>query len=330
MWAPFLPSEWGGLDMDMATLAAVHEEVGRGCSSVRSLLTVHAMVAWAVHRWGSPAQRAKWLARLAAGTALGSLCLTEPTGGSDATRLATMAVRDSSGWRLTGVKEWITGGQRADVFLVFARTERGIAAFLVPRDSPGVKITAIHDVLGTRASMLARVTLRQVAVDADAMVGPDGFAAGMVITGTLDLGRLSVAAGSVGILQACLDACARYTASRTVGTTRLRDLQLIRAKITDMVTDVHAGRQLCERAALLKDAGDPDALMATMIAKYFSSRAAARHASEAVQIHGANGCGPHYPVARYYRDAKIMEIIEGSSEIQQITIADDAYRGPAS
>jgi alkylation response protein AidB-like acyl-CoA dehydrogenase len=326
LWAPFLPAAVGGSDLDMVALGAIHEEVGRGCSSVRSLLTVHTMVAWAVQRWGSDAQRGRWLPRLATGETLGAFCLTEPGAGSDATAIATTAARHGDGWRLTGVKKWITGGQRADMFLVFARTERGVAAFLLPSDAPGVRITPITEILGTRASMLAEVELCEAVAGPDALLGPDGFTSGMVLTGTLDLGRYSVAAGSVGIVQACLDACAEYTTRRAVGAGALRDLQLIRAKLTDMVTDVAAGRLLCERAGRLKDAGDAATLNATFIAKYFASRAAARHASEAVQIHGANGCGPDYPVARFYRDAKVMEIIEGSTEIQRITIADEAYR----
>jgi alkylation response protein AidB-like acyl-CoA dehydrogenase len=326
LWAPFLPPDTGGRGLDLVTLGAIHEEVGRGCSSVRSLLTVHTMVAWAVRRWGTAGQQARWLPRLATGAVLGAFCLTEPQTGSDATAVATTAVRRGGDWRLTGVKRWITGGQRAGLFLVFARTEHGVAAFLVPRDAPGVRVTPIGGLLGTRASMLAEVTLDDALAGPDALLGPDGFSSGMVLTGTLDLGRYSVAAGCVGIVQACLDACTEYTSCRTIRSAPLRDLQLIRAKITEMVTDVTAGRLLYQRAGALKDAGDEATLRVTLIAKYFAARAAVRHAGEAVQIHGANGIGADYPVARLYRDAKIMEIIEGSSEIQQITIADEAYR----
>ena len=329
LWAPFLPVEYGGSGVDMVALGEIHEEVGRGCSSVRSLLTVHTMVCWAVQRWGSRAQREHWLPRLARGAALGAFCLTEAQAGSDTSRIATTARRRDGAWVLNGGKKWITGGQRADVFLVFARTERGVGAFLVPREAPGVHVNPVTEVLGTRASLLGDVVLRDAVAGPDALLGPDGFASGMVMTGVLDLGRYSVAAGSVGIIQGCLDACASYTSQRSVSTGALRDLQLVRAKISDMVTDVRAGRLLYQRAGELRDAGDEDTLMATFVAKYFASRAAARHASEAVQIHGAIGCSPAHPVARYYRDAKVMEIIEGSSEIQQLTIAADAYRGVA-
>ncbi|HVK23836.1 MAG TPA: acyl-CoA dehydrogenase family protein [Actinokineospora sp.] len=326
MWAPFLPADLGGSDMDMVTLGEVHEEVGRGCSSVRSLLTVHTMLSWAMHRFGTDAQRQRWCPDLAAGRVLGAFCLSEPGAGSDTSGIATEAVPIADGWILNGGKKWITNGQRADLFMVFARGPASTIALLVPSDAPGVTVTPIDDILGTRASMLAEVSFTDVELRSDALLGPSGFASGMVLTATLDLGRYSVAAGSVGIIQGCLDACADYADKRTVGGVPLRELPLIQAKISDMVTDVRAARMLVAEAGRLKDRGDAATIMATWIAKYFASTAAARHANEAVQVHGANGCGSHYPVARFYRDAKVMEIIEGSTEIQRMTIAAEAQR----
>ncbi len=326
LWAPFLPSDMGGTAMDMVTLGEIHEEVGRGCSSVRSLLTVHTMVSWAVNRWGNEAQRAEWGARLSSGELLGAFCLTEPGAGSNAADITAHAERTSDGWLLNGVKKWITNAQRADVFLVFARAGTSIVALLVPRRAVGVQVIPISEILGTRASMLGEVRFTDVALGEDALLGPSGFASGMVLTGVLDLGRFSVASGSVGIIQGCLDASAAYSSTRQVGGTALSELQLIQAKVTDMVTDVRAARLLCAEAGRLKDNGDPATIMATWVAKYFASTAAAHHASEAVQIHGANGCGGDYPVARLYRDSKVMEIIEGSNEIQRMTIAGEAYR----
>jgi alkylation response protein AidB-like acyl-CoA dehydrogenase len=327
LWAPFLPADIGGAGVDMVTLGEIHEEVGRGCSSVRSLLTVHTMVSWALQRWGTPVQLERWAGALAAGETLGAFCLSEPDAGSDAAGIRTAAVEaEGGGWVLNGRKKWITNGQRADLYLVFARTANSIGAFLVPRSTPGVQVRPISEILGTRASMLAELTFNDVVLDEHALLGPSGFTAGMVLTGTLDLGRYSVATGSVGIIQACLDACAAYASERKVGGVLLRDLPLIQAKVSDMVTDVRAARMLCAEAGRLKDAGEASTIMATWVAKYFASTAAARHASEAVQIHGANGFGSEYPVARLYRDAKVMEIIEGSNEIQRITIAGEAYR----
>jgi alkylation response protein AidB-like acyl-CoA dehydrogenase len=329
LWAPFLAPELGGAGMDMVTLGEIHEEVGRGCSSVRSLLTVHTMLSWALSRFGSPDQVQQWGPALAAGQQLGAFCLSETGAGSDAAAITTTATPAGAGWVLNGVKKWITGGQLADLFLVFAQGPHSMVALLVPRSTPGVQVRPIEDMLGTRASMLAEIAFTDVELGRGALIGPSGFASGMVLAGVLDVGRYSVAAGSVGIIQACLDASASYSSHRVVGGSPLRDLALIQAKVSDMVTDVRAARMLCAEAGRLKDAGDPGTIMATWIAKYFASTAAARHATEAVQIHGANGCSPHYPVARYYRDAKVMEIIEGSNEIQRITIAGEAYREQA-
>jgi alkylation response protein AidB-like acyl-CoA dehydrogenase len=326
LWAPFLPAEVGGAGVDMVTLGHIHEEVGRGCSSVRSLLTVHTMASWAVQRWGSQEQRERWVPAMCRGETLGAFCLSEPEAGSDAAGIRTTAQPTGGGWVLNGVKKWITGGQRADLYLVFARVGTSIAAFLVPRDTPGVHVRPIPEILGTRASMLAEVSLVDVVLDRDALLGPSGFTAGMVLTGVLDLGRYSVAVGSVGIIQACLEACAAYTTRRTVSGSAIRNLQLIQHKMSDMVTDLRAARLLCHEAGKLKDDGEASTIMATWVAKYFASTAAAKHASEAVQMHGASGCGSEYPVARFYRDAKVMEIIEGSNEVQRITIAGEAYR----
>jgi len=171
------------------------------------------MLSWALQRWGTAAQLERWAPELAAGRVLGAFCLSEPGAGSDTAGISTQAVPHRGGWLLTGGKKWITGGQRADLFLVFARTEASIVALLVPRETTGVRVRPIHDMLGTRASMLAEIEFDDVALGPDALLGPSAFAAGMVLTGTLDLGRYSVAVGSVGIIQACLDASAGYAAA---------------------------------------------------------------------------------------------------------------------
>lgn len=326
LWAPFLPVETGGSGMTWTTLGRVHEEIGRGCSSVRSFLTVHTMVSWTVHRWGTDEQRERWLPPLASGDLLGAFCLTEPDSGSDASAAGTVAEPAGSGWVINGEKKWMTAGQVAGLLLVFCRTAGGMSAFLVPADTPGVEITPITGVMGTRASMLAGIVLRDVRVGPDALIGPPGWAAGTVMTGALDLGRYSVACGSVGIIQACLDACVDYTSRRSVQDGRLSELQLIRRKVTDMVVSSRAARLLCAEAGRLKDADDPATIMATWVAKYQASTAATAAASDTVQIHGANGFSTEYPAARLYRDSKVAEVIEGSTELQQLTIATEAYR----
>jgi alkylation response protein AidB-like acyl-CoA dehydrogenase len=326
VWGAVIPPAHGGLGLDMVTLGAVHEEFGRGCSSLRSLLTVHTMVAWAISRRGTGEQRDRWLRQLATGQVLAAFCLSEAEAGSHTQSIATSARRDGDNWVLRGRKKWITGGTIAGLYLVFARTETGISGFLVPRGAD-VEVNPLTGILGVRGSMLAEIAFHDVALPAAAHLGPCGFAPGFVMTAALDIGRYSVACGCVGIIQACLDASVCYARERRIGEAILADLQLTKEKIADMLTAVTAGRELCARAGRLKDAGDQATVMATWVAKYFASRAAAKAAADAVQLHGANGCTDDYPVARLYRDAKIMEIIEGSSELQQITIAGAADLG---
>jgi glutaryl-CoA dehydrogenase (non-decarboxylating) len=314
-------AEYGGLGRDMITYGLLTEEIGRGCSSVRSLLTVHDMVAHALQRWGSQALRQRFLPLLARGEKLGALALSEPGAGSDAQGIETTATAaDDGGWILDGRKKWTTFGQIADLFLVLAKHDGKATTLLVERDSPGLTVRPLKGLHGTRASLLAEIDFQGCRVPREQLVGRVGFGVSHVAAAALEQGRYSVAWGSVGIVQACLDASLRYARERRQFGAALFDHQLIRAMLADMITQVRAARLLCLRAGYLRDQGDPGAFMETMLAKYFASTAAARAATDAVQIHGANGCSEDYPVARYLRDSKVMEIIEGSTQIQQITI----------
>jgi glutaryl-CoA dehydrogenase (non-decarboxylating) len=319
-----LPQDVGGLGADMITFGLLNEEIGRGCSSVRSLLTVHSMVAHAILRWGSQRQKETWLPELAAGKVIGAFALTEPGVGSDAQSVETTATERGDGYVLNGQKKWITYGQIADLLLVFARCEGKPVAFLVERDRPGLTTEPIRGLLGARASMLALVRLDACHVPRENRVGGVGFGFAAVASSCLDVGRYSVAWGCVGIGQACLEASLRYASQRKQFGVYLQDHQLIRQMLTKMIVNVKAARLLCRHAGHLKDVGDPDATLETLAAKYFASTMATQVASDAVQIHGANGCSSEYPVQRYLRDAKIMEIIEGSTQIQEIVIAKNA------
>jgi alkylation response protein AidB-like acyl-CoA dehydrogenase len=321
-----VPPEHGGTGLDMITFGLLNEEIGRGCSSVRSLLTVHSMVSHAILKWGSKQQRATWLPRLAAGEIIGAFGLSEPNVGSDARSVETTATRRGDEYVLNGCKKWTTYGQIADLFLIFARCDGKPSAFLVERNTPGFATQPILGMLGTRASMVAEVHMQDCRIPKENLVGGLGFGVATVATSALDIGRYSVAWGSVGIAQACLDACIRYTSARKQFDGYLKDYQLIRQMITDMITNVKAARLLCLQAGYLKDTGDPNTVMETWVAKYFASTIAMKAAADAVQIHGANGCSPDYPVQRYFRDAKIMEIIEGSTQLQQIMIAEYGYQ----
>jgi len=285
---------------------------------------VHSMVALAISRWGREEKKSQWLEKLGQGKAIGAFALTEPEAGSDARQIMTQAVASGDDFLLTGHKKWITFAQMADLFLVFAKSVRGPCAFLLERNTPGLVISPMHGMLGTRASMMAELRLEECRVPKQNMIGAAGFGLSHVASSALDCGRYSVAWGSVGIAQACLEACVRYAGRRKQFGALLRDHQLVQRMIAQMVVEVKAARLLCHHAGQLKDAGDPASMIETSIAKYFACTTAAKIARDAVQIHGANGCSSEYPVERFYRDAKIMEIIEGSNEIQEITIAQSA------
>jgi alkylation response protein AidB-like acyl-CoA dehydrogenase len=320
-----LPEEYGGGGRDMITYGLLNEEIGRACSSLRSLLTVHGMVAQAVLRWGSKEQKASWLPRLAAGEVIGAFALSEPDAGSDMQGIETTATRRGDSFVLNGRKRWITFGQIADVYLVFAQSEGRPCAFLLERDSRGLGVEPIEGMLGTRASMLAELHLDECHVPQANLLGRPGFGISHVASSALDQGRYSVAWGCVGIARACLEDSLRYADERKQFGARLRDHQLVQEMLTNMIANLSAARLLCCRAGYLKDAGDPSAFVETFVAKYFASTAASKVAADAVQIHGANGCSTRFSVERYFRDSKVMEIIEGSTQIQQITIARSAH-----
>jgi hypothetical protein len=324
-----VPVSKGGAGFDSVEFGLLNEELGRGCSSLRSLLTVHSMVALTISRWGTEILKTQWLEKLGLGQAIGAFALTEAEVGSDAREITTEAIESGDDFVLTGHKKWITFGQMADLFLVFARSRRGHCAFVLERSVPGLVTSPVHGMLGTRASMMAELRLEQCRVPKQNLVGAPGFGLSHIASSALDCGRYSVAWGCVGIGQACLESCLQYAGQRKQSGALLREHQLIQRMITRMVAGVRAARLLCGNAGRLRDAGDPASIIEISIAKYFASRAAAEIARDAVQIHGANGCSSEYPVERFYRDAKIMEIIEGSNEIQEIAIAQSACQAVA-
>ncbi|MCC7361288.1 MAG: acyl-CoA dehydrogenase family protein [Anaerolineales bacterium] len=320
------PTSLGGLGLDMLTFGLLNEALGQGCASARSLLTVHSMVLASLLRWGSAAQKARWLPGFVSGRLVGAFALTEPESGSDANSLATAAMPDGEGFRLTGCKKWITFGQTAGLFLLFAKLDGRTTAFLVERDTPGLTVVPIAPPAGCRASMLAELRLESCRVPAANLLGRAGAGWTYVANTALDNGRYSVAWGCVGLAQACLDATVAYTGARRQFGAFLKEHQLIQAMLTDMVANVEAARLLCCKAGYLQQTGDPGAPLATSLAKYFAARAAGQVASEAVQAHGANGFSRAYPVQRHWRDAKVMDVIEGSRQIQQMVIG-RAYAG---
>jgi len=318
--------EYGGAGMDYVSFALVCEELGRVDSSVRGFLTVHAgLVAGCIQDWGTEAQKRVYLPRLAQGELLGCYCLTEPEAGSDAASMQTLARVGPDGYTLDGEKIWITNGNVAHLALVFATRDpsarhQGVCAFLVEANTPGFKRERMPgQELGHRGSDHAHITLQGCRVPDSALIGQagEGFKVAM---SALDRGRLGVAAGAVGLGQACLDACVDFARSRRQFGKRIGDFQMVQAAIANMAAEIEAARLLTYRAAWLQDQGR-SATKATSIAKLYATEAASRAASEAVIVLGNRGYSNVYPVERYYRDIKGMQIYEGTSYIQRVIIA---------
>lgn len=316
-----VPERYGGMGADAMTLGVLCEELGRACSSTRSVLTVQSMLADAFARWGSDAHKEAWLPRLASGEVIGALALTEPGAGSDLKAASTTATKTDDGWVLDGTKRWISFGQVAGVFLVLAASEQGHVVLVVERDRPGLEITPINGMLGTRATTLTELRFTRCALPETALVGRPGFGLSFVAMTALDAGRFTVAWGSVGIAQAALEAALAHVGTRKQFGRALQDHQLVQELITDMAVRTRSARLLCVHAAMLREAGDPDATGETNVAKYAAARTAMQNAADAVQLWGARGCEEGAVVQRLFRDAKIMEIIEGTNQMHQLMIA---------
>ena len=312
--------------MDDVTFGLLCESLGRVCSATRSLVTVQNMVAHTIARWGSSEQKEKWLPRLASGDAIAGLCITEEDVGSDAGAVRTQIVETDGGWAVTGRKRWVTCGMLADLFLVLGRVGEAPAAILVEGDAAGLFRSPVTGQLGLRGAQLAEIRFEAVAVPPEGIIGAPGFGFSHIASTTLDHGRFSIAWGCTGMAQGCLEESARYASSREQFGSSLSEHQLVRKLVSDMIIEVRAAGALCLVAARTRAARGESAIVDTMIAKYFASRAAFRAAADAVQIHGANGCAPGAPVERHYRDAKVMQIIEGSDQMQQLTICESAFR----
>ncbi|GIK58403.1 MAG: acyl-CoA dehydrogenase [Chloroflexi bacterium] len=317
---------YGGSEMDYLSYTLISEELGRVDSSVRGFLAVHgSLVSLCIHDWGTEEQKRHYLPHLATGDWIGCYCLTEPNAGSDAASMESTAREDGDGYVINGEKIWITNGGIADIALVFASLDRekrhkGICAFIVPTNTPGFHREPMPGKeLGHRSSSHSHITFQEMRVPKGALLGQpgEGFKVAM---SALDHGRIGVAAGAVGIAQACLDASVDFARTRRQFGQRIGDFQMIQAAIADMSADIEAARLLVYKAAWLKEQGLPTTRH-TATAKLFATEIAARAADQAVLIHGGRGYSNEYPVERFYRDIKGLQIYEGSSHIQRIVIA---------
>jgi butyryl-CoA dehydrogenase len=319
-----VPREYGGAGLDYLTYALVVEEVGRGCSAMRTVISVQtSLVCSSILRWGTEEQKQQYLPKLCSGEWLGCYALTEPDTGSDAANQRTRARRSDGGWVINGAKMFISLANHAKVALVFAQTDpdkghRGLACFLVDTDQPGFQPQPIHHKMGLRGSDTAAISLDDVWAPDEAVLGEvgDGFKVAM---SALDSGRYSVAAGCVGICQGCVDASVRYSKEREQFGRPIASFQLVQSMISTMVVESDAARMLVWRAGWLKDSGKPNTTE-TSIAKLYATEAAVRCANTAIQVHGGSGYVDDHPVERYFRDVRVTTLYEGTSQIQQLII----------
>jgi butyryl-CoA dehydrogenase len=319
-----VPAEYGGAGLDYVSYGLIVEEIGRGCSSVRTVISVQtSLVCSAILKWGTEEQKRHYLPALCSGEWLGCFGLTEPDTGSDAANQRTRAKKTPSGWVINGAKMWISMGNYARVALIFAQTDpelahKGLACFLVDTDQAGFKPQTIEHKMGLHASDTASIALEDVEVPDDAMLGQvgDGFKVAM---SALDSGRYSVAAGCVGICQGCVEESVKYAKEREQFGRPIASFQLVQAMIADMVLKTDASRMLVWRAGWLKDQQRPNTLE-TSVAKLHATEAAVECANTAIQIHGGAGYVDDHPVERYFRDVRVTTLYEGTSQIQKLII----------
>ncbi|MCP4396319.1 MAG: acyl-CoA dehydrogenase [bacterium] len=316
--AATFPEEYGGLALDPIYYGLLTEEIGKGCSSTRGLLTVHtSLVGETLLRWGTDEQKNRWLPLMAKGQKLAAFALTEPDVGTDAKSVQTSYRQEGERFIINGSKKWISFGDIADIFLIVASQEGKVTAFLVERECEGLKTSPIKGLLAGRAAHIAEIELHDVAVPEESIVGKRGSGFEYVVATALDHGRYSIAWAGTALCQAAIEAMVTYSRKRSQFGQKIYNFQLIKGMIADAITQTHAARALCLRAGELRKIHHEDALIETTAAKYFTSKAAMKIATDAVQIHGGNGCYNAYPVERLFREAKVLEIIEGTSQVQQ-------------
>jgi butyryl-CoA dehydrogenase len=326
-----IPSEFGGSGFDHVSYALAMEEVSRACASLGVIMSVNnSLVCDPISRYGTPAQKEQFLTPLASGAQLGCFGLTEPMSGSDAATMATFAEREGAGWRLNGSKNFITNGPHADVMVVFARTRKnvgakGITAFLVPKGTPGFTTSKKDEKLGIHAAHSCTVFFDGCQLPDELRLGGEGEGFKVAMS-TLDGGRIGIAAQALGIARAAFEKAVRYSQERKSFGSLLSEKQAIQFMLADMATDIDAARLLVHRAARMKDQKLRHTRESAM-AKLFASEAATRVAHKSLQIHGGLGYTRECDAERHYRDARITEIYEGTSEIMRIVIAASALKG---
>lgn len=319
-----VPETYGGSELDAVSCAVALEEIAAGDGALSTVMSVHNAVGCTpILKFGTDAQKERFLPKMASGEHLGAFCLTEPHAGSDASALRTRATRTDAGYKLNGTKQFITSGATADIAIVFAVTDpdagkRGISAFIVPTDTPGYRVASTERKLGQHLSDTCQIVFEDLEIPADNLLGDEGQGYGIALS-NLEGGRIGIASQSVGMARAALDHALAYSRERTSMGKPLCDHQAISFRLADMATRVEAGRQMVRHAACMRDAGRP-ALQQASMAKLFASEMAERVVSDALQIFGGNGYIEDYPVEQIYRDVRVCQIYEGTSDIQKLVI----------
>lgn len=320
-----VPEQWGGAGADFVAYVLALEEIAAGDGAVSTIMSVNnSPVCAALLRYGSLQQKERYLKPLARGEWIGAFCLTEPQAGSDASALKTRARREGGKWIINGVKQFITSGSIARLALVFAVSDpgqgkRGISCFLVPTDTPGYRVASIERKLGQKCSDTCQIVLEDVAVPEDALLGAEGEGYRIALA-NLESGRIGIAAQATGMARAAFDAARLYAGQREAFGTAIINHQAVAFRLADMATRIEAAHQLLLNAARLKDAGQPCLKEASM-AKLFASEMAERVCSDAIQIHGGYGYLADFPVERIYRDVRVCQIYEGTSDVQRLVIS---------
>ncbi|MBL4813030.1 MAG: acyl-CoA dehydrogenase family protein [Rhodobacteraceae bacterium] len=320
-----VPEEWDGAMSDHVAYALAIEEIAGGDGAVSTIMSVHNSVGCVpILRYGTDAQRDKFLRPLARGDMLGAFCLTEPQAGSDAAALTTRATKSSAGWTLTGTKQFITSGKNADIAIVFAITDpeagkKGISAFIVPTNTKGYRVAALEKKLGQHLSDTAQISLDNVEIPAENLLGAEGEGYRIALS-NLEGGRIGIAAQSVGMARAALNAALAYAQDRTSMGKKIIQHQAVGFRLADMATKVEVAHHMVLHAAAMRDAGRP-ALKEACMAKLFASEMAEKVCSDAIQTFGGYGYSQEFPVERIYRDVRVCQIYEGTSDIQRLVIA---------
>jgi alkylation response protein AidB-like acyl-CoA dehydrogenase len=319
-----VPTEYDGAGLDYLALAVILEEIAAGDGGTSTVVSVNnCPVCSILMAWASEAQKQQWLKPLAAGRMLGAFCLTEPHVGSQADGLKTTAVRDGDAYVLNGVKQFITSGKNADVAIVMAVTDKaagkkGISAFIVPTHTPGYEVARLEEKMGQHSSDTAQIRFENCRVPAANLLAEEGMGLKIALSG-LEGGRIGIAAQSLGMARAAFEAALRYSKDRVAFDKPIFEHQSVQFKLADMATQIEAARQLIHHAAALKDAGKP-CLKEAAMAKLYASEMAERVCSDAIQVHGGYGYVSDFPVERIYRDVRVCQIYEGTSDVQKILI----------